>query len=98
LGTFQYPLTLVGPSGEVDVEALVDTGATYSVFARETLEHIGVAPIDKMPFELGDGRVVEYQIGPVTARIDGRQLPTLCVFGEPASTGPLARSRSRHSY
>jgi clan AA aspartic protease len=88
LGTFQYPLTLIGPAGEATIEAMVDTGATYSVIPRELLAQLGVRPIRKLPFELGDGRVVEYEVGPVDAKIDGEQMPTLCVFGE-AGTAPL---------
>ena len=50
---------------------MVDTGATYSVFPRDVLERLGVRPRAKAAFELGDGRIVDYDIGSVEASIDG---------------------------
>lgn len=61
---------------------MVDTAATYSVFPRDLLERLQIKAIDTATFELGDGRVVDWQIGSVDVRIDGKERPTLCVFGE----------------
>ena len=80
MGTFSYPITLVGPSGDTTVDALVDTGATYTVLPAEIVARLGIKSLDKAPFELGDGRVVEYEVGAIDARIDGQQRQTLCVF------------------
>ena len=89
MGTFQYPLTLVGPAGEATVDAMVDTGATYTVLPRDVVTQLGLQPIDKAQFELGDGRIVEYEVGNVEARIDGKQRATLCVFAEPGTQALL---------
>lgn len=83
MGSFSWPITLIGPQGEVTVEALVDTGATYTCIPRPILERLGVGPIGKEPFALADGRVREYEIGALTARIDGKERPILCIFGDP---------------
>lgn len=83
MGNFKYPITLVGPQGEITLDAEVDTGATYNLVPRPLLERIGVKPTRRAPFILADGRRVEYEMGSVTSRIDGLEETTICIFGEP---------------
>ena len=83
MGVFTYPMTLIGPEGEVTVEATVDTASTFNVLPRDVLERIGVLPKRASPFELGDGRIVQYEVGDVLTRIDTEQRITPCVFGDP---------------
>jgi len=71
----------------VPVDALVDTGATYLSVPRPLLESLSVRPLESRPFSLADGRTVEYDVGIVPLKIDGRTLPVLCVF---AGTGSQA--------
>ena len=63
-------------------EASVDTGATYLVVARNVLAGLNCQPVERRPFTLADGRIVEYDVGVVSLKIDGRALPVLCVFGD----------------
>jgi len=88
MGSFDYPITLVGSEGEINLKALVDTGATYTWIPRPILERIGARPVRKMPFALADGRVVEYELAYVTVRVDGIEGPTICIFGD-LGTEPL---------
>ncbi|HEX6512495.1 MAG TPA: retroviral-like aspartic protease family protein [Chloroflexota bacterium] len=88
MGDFSYPMTLIGPGGEATVDALVDTGATFACVPREVLQRFGVHPTRRTRFTLADGRVSEFDVGTVTARVDGDEAPTMCVFGEPG-TQPL---------
>jgi large subunit ribosomal protein L1 len=67
------------------VEALVDTGATFTSASRSLLEALGHRPIAQRPFELADGRVVQRDLGEVPIRIDGEVRTTTCVFGEEGS-------------
>ncbi len=67
------------------IEALVDTGSTYTWISREVLERLGVRPVEERPFVLADGRQVTYPIAWIQIRMDGRTQPTIAVFGEPAS-------------
>lgn len=39
-------------------------------------------PVGREPFSLADGRFIQLEIGPVVARIDGRERPTMCIFGD----------------
>lgn len=83
MGTFLYPITLIGSAGEATVEALVDTGATYTYLPRPLLERLGATPSRKARFAIADGRIVEYDLGWITVRLDGQQDQTLGIFGEP---------------
>src|SRR5918996_854934 len=69
----------------VPLEALVDTGATYTWVPRDVLEKLGVRPDEARSFELADGREVQYPVAWTHIRIGTRALPTIVVFGEPGS-------------
>jgi len=84
MGTFRYPIEIGDPQGEryERVEALVDTGASYTVLPASLLRRFGVEPLERWPFRLADGRQVEYEVGQTQVRIDGRSRFTIVVFGE----------------
>ena len=62
------------------VEALVDTGSSYSWIPRQLLERLDVPPQFQREFETADGRVVERDMAVTMVRWDGETLPTLVVF------------------
>ncbi|MFN3476955.1 MAG: retroviral-like aspartic protease family protein, partial [Candidatus Methylomirabilales bacterium] len=64
------------------VEALVDTGASYTVVPGSLLARLGVIPCVRDTFLLADGRRIERDIGQTWVRVDGRSVITLVVFGE----------------
>ncbi|MBI4339277.1 MAG: aspartyl protease family protein [Chloroflexi bacterium] len=68
-----------------ELEALVDTGSSYTLVPRPLLERLGVVPQENWPFTLADGRRVEYPVTQVRVRLDGRIRYTVCVFGEEGS-------------
>jgi clan AA aspartic protease len=73
------------------VEALVDTGATYTLVQRPVLERLGISRLERQPFVLADGRRVEYDIAQVRVRINARERFTVCIFGDEGSA-PLLGS------
>ncbi len=81
------PIEIGDPAGSrfEKIEALVDTGSTYTWVSREVLDRLGVRPVEERPFVLADGRQVTYPIAWIQIRMDGRTQPTIAVFGEPAS-------------
>ncbi|HEU0168763.1 MAG TPA: aspartyl protease family protein [Chloroflexota bacterium] len=87
MGVFSYPLTLIGPEGETTVDAMVDTGAVFSFVPEDVLDRLGVPRRERRRFLLADGRASEFDLGDVLARIDGREVATRCVFGDPG--GPI---------
>jgi predicted aspartyl protease len=67
------------------LEALVDTGATYTSVPLEILYGLGINPQEERPFLLANGERVLYGVAWVRLRIDGREEPSLVIFGDPGS-------------
>ena len=91
MGTFRVPIDVGDFEGRrfVHVDALVDTGATYTWIPRDVLEPLDIRSDEKCPFVLAAGRQVEYDIAWVRLRMDGRTQPTLAVFGDPGTEALL---------
>jgi len=68
-----------------EVEALVDTGATYTFVPRDLLEGLGVSATEERPFILANGQRTSYGMAWIRIRFDGREQPTQVIFGEPGS-------------
>ena len=87
MGTFRRELEIgATEDGEFfEVNALVDTGATYSSLPEDFLARLGVEPTDKRPFILANGQQVSYGLAWVRVRLDGREQPTPVIFGERGS-------------
>ena len=91
MGTFRVQVEVGDPEGRryERVEALVDTGATYTSLPRPLLETLGVVSHTHDSFVLADGRRVERDIGRTWIRIVGRAEMTLVVFADPGSPALL---------
>jgi clan AA aspartic protease len=87
MGTFKVRMEIGDATGErwETLEALVDTGATYTMVPAPLLRRLGVKPHTRDVFTLADGRHVEHDIGHGWIRVDGRTVITLVVFGDAAS-------------
>jgi predicted aspartyl protease len=70
------------------IEALVDTGAPYTVIPAPILERLGIRRETTETFEFADGRTIELDLGQTAVRVAGRTVITLVVFAEP-ETQPL---------
>jgi len=84
MGTFRVSIEIGDPRGEryEQVEALVDTGATYTTAPASILQRLGVTPHDRVTFIMADGRRIERQVGRTRVRVDGKAEVTLVVFGD----------------
>jgi clan AA aspartic protease len=84
LGVFAVPVEIGDPRGErfERVEALVDSGASYTAMPASALRALGVVPDETRLFVLADGRQVEREIGETRLRIDGRTKTTTVVFAD----------------
>ena len=70
-----------GPTKWVD--AVVDTGATYTVLPAALLrDEVGVEPSGSMGFTYADGREALLPVGVATLDVEGEELPNRVVFGE----------------
>lgn len=83
MGTFNWPIRLerMDSAKSLEIEAMVDTRASYTIVPARLLKEIGISPIDKISLVLADGRTVEYDLGEARATICGRSIPTLVIFG-----------------
>lgn len=79
------------------VEALVDTGATHSVFPGALLERLGVRPSASMRFTLADERRVEYPVGQAAVKIGERRWIASVVFG-PNDATPIVGSTTLETF
>lgn len=71
-----------------ELEALLDTGSTYTWVPRSVLERLGVEPTERRLFDTADGRVIEREMVEIPVGLDGRVYFSLVVF-ENADTMPL---------
>ena len=85
MGTFTATLEVGNLSGAefASVEALVDTGAYYTMVDSDLLESLGIQPTEQVQLHLADGSVVEYEMGPAWLRLGRAARPTVVVFGPP---------------
>ena len=80
------------PERVIELEAIVDTGAIYSVVRRDVLEQLGVKPVERRRFRAFGG-YVERDIGEVGMVLMGRRRVVPVIFGEdgdPAVVGVTA--------
>ena len=63
------------------LEAMVDTGASYTVVPSSVLEDLGIRPHRRMGFRLADGARIEKDVGAAMVRVMGQQETSMVVFG-----------------
>jgi len=66
-----------------EVEAVVDTGSTFTAAPRELLERLGIRPARRQRFRLASGQVIENDVGEAVVRLEGLEGTTPVVFNEP---------------
>ena len=90
MGTFSVQVQVGDVQGDqwLDVEALVDTGATHTVIPQETAQALGIDRLETVPFQLADDRNVDYEVGEAKVRLGDRERTVLVVVGE-SGVGPL---------
>ncbi len=95
MGTFSVPKSIGDPQGEnwIDLDALVDTGASIVSMPASMLIDLGVKPAAQHRFQFAKGRTRTLDIGEARLRIDGMEVGTLVAFndeGTPVLLGALA--------
>lgn len=91
MGTFSVTIEVGSPDRQrwETVEALVDTGATFTWLPESLLQKLGYAPEGKKSFEMGDGRIVDSEVGEVLVRFGNEVRTTVCVFAKAGETPGL---------
>ena len=90
MGTFSVAVQVGDIAGRrfVEVQALVDTGASDTALPKDILAQLGVQPMASRSFRLADERLVEYPVGQARLRLDDDEFIVLVVFA-PEGTSPL---------
>ena len=83
MGVFSVPIEIGDPAGGrfESLDALVDTGATFTLVPASLLDALGVEPEESMTFELADGTPHDFGLGETRVRVDGREISTVVLFG-----------------
>ena len=90
MGLFNVELTVSDLAGThvSDVEALVDTGARYTMLPGKLLRAMNVDVVRVGQFAMADGTVHELPVGEARIAINGVSAPTFVIFG-PDDSDPL---------
>ncbi len=80
--TYRLEVSRARSGRRVSVEALVDTGATFTWLPEDELTRLGIIREQRRRFILADGRSEYYDIGFAWIRLDGWQGETPVVFGD----------------
>lgn len=84
MGEFTWPVGVRSADGDrtETVDALVYTGASYSLFPRSMLERLGIVSIGRRGFEQADGSVIERDIGRALLVINDEEDVQRVIFGD----------------
>ena len=94
MGTFSVDVEIGDPEGRefVVVNALVDTGATYTALPESLLQGLGVLPRASRRFRLADGRVMRLQpLGATIMRLAAEEMPVPVDFCAGGRSPPVGR-------
>ena len=88
MGTFSVNIEIGDAQGSrfETVNALVDTGTSYSWVPRGCLERLGVLPQDRWKFEIAGGQIIDRDVAETIVRYDGETRTTIMVFGDEGSS------------
>ena len=91
MGTFSCPIEVFSEDGSRStiVDALVDTGATYSCLPATLLRDLGLVPSRRVESELADGSVLEDDVGVVRLKVQGIEIITYVTFAHESSPALL---------
>lgn len=84
MGTFNWRVTVISADGarRETVEALVDTGASYTSLPAAMLERMGIERGPSLDFTLADGSVMWQESGEARLRVSGVAAPCIVLFAE----------------
>ena len=83
VGTFYVDFTLRSGDGtrSLDLNGLVDTGASYTLIPAAMLDDMGIARDETLMFQLADGSTQKFDIGLADIQLEERTKSVYVVFG-----------------
>ncbi len=88
MGERRAIVKVYGSSGWKEIDALVDTGATFTKIQASVAQEIGIEPKYDTTVELADKRLVQRKLGLAEIEFDGIRRPVLVVVS-PDTEEPL---------
>ena len=89
MGTFRESITLAHPNRPkkdgIVLEAIVDTGATYSWVPEDLLKRLGIKPQEIRPLKIASGKVIRRKLGWALVSVRKKTVPTPVLFGDTGS-------------
>ena len=92
MGVFRIRAQVVSLTNQalsLELDMLVDTGATQSIIPRAVLEAIRVPVVRRQTFRLANGEEIHRDVGWVGVRFNDWEAHTLTVFGDAADATVL---------
>ena len=88
MGVFSVPIALGDGQQKrwVELNALVDTGASITAVPASVLRGLGVEPILRQRFRFGQGEVRTMEVGETKLRVEGKEITTQVLFNEEGTT------------
>ena len=82
MGTFRVELEVGDPRGQnyQVIEAMVDSGATYTTLPESLLRSLGVEPLSNRTFVIADGSQIQRGIGQTWIRLEGEEYISPVIF------------------
>ncbi len=83
MGTFRVSVGIGNPNGTslLEVDALVDTGATHSMIPESVLNELGIEPYEERPVGFANGQTAKQPIGKMRVVYEGREWECPVFFG-----------------
>jgi len=82
MGETRARFRVYGPNGKsVELEAIVDTAATFTKVPRSTAMELGLKAGYEADVELGDGRILKRKLALAEVEIEGVRRPVLVAVG-----------------
>lgn len=95
MGNFTVPVEIFSEDGSRSavLDAVVDTGATYTCLPEILLRGLGIVPVRRVESELADGSVSQDDLGVARVKVDGIEVITYVSFSKesaPVLLGAIA--------
>lgn len=88
MGTFHESIQLAHPQRPkqaIALEAVVDTGATYTWIPEDMLKRLGIKPFETRPLKIASGKIIERKLGLALVTVREKTMPTPVLFGDKGS-------------
>jgi clan AA aspartic protease len=90
MGITYIDATITGPNGgKLEVEFLVDSGSQYTLLPHDVWTALDLKPIRTQGFRLADGTAIDRQLSECLIRLQGSELHTPVILGEPGDDQAL---------